>query len=337
MSRGRPAKRGFLDRVPSPLSSPRKKRQQENEEPNIQLTLTNMQSKLFEKPSILIYFLQNKGLLIKSIKCCNNQMILVERTSVIDLCLWRCQFCKKETSIRINSFFSRSKLSLKEIIIICYCWFNKIPMKLCEREASLGYGVKNGGRNTIIDWYNFCRDVCRESLYETGDMIGGENKIVEIDESAFGKRKYNRGSRRNTYWVFGGVERISNKCFLVPVKRRTRRTLWPIIFKYVRPGSTIISDCWRAYTGLNGINRFIHQTVNHTENYVDPNTGACTNTCEGSWFHVKRSLPSHGTRKKFLANYFAVSDLFILNKKLLFKVLNFFFNFRLLYGNEKSK
>ena len=33
-------------------------------------------------------------------------------------------------------------------------------------------------------------------------MIGGPGKKVEIDlEFAFGKRKYHRGSRRNTFWV----------------------------------------------------------------------------------------------------------------------------------------
>ena len=34
-------------------------------------------------------------------------------------------------------------------------------------------------------------------------MLGGEGKVVEIDESKFGKCKYDRGRRADGCWVFG--------------------------------------------------------------------------------------------------------------------------------------
>jgi hypothetical protein len=45
------------------------------------------------------------------------------------------------------------------------------------------------------------------------------------------------GSLRKTHWIFGGIERGSNKIFAVPVPNRKRRTRWPIIFKYIAPGT----------------------------------------------------------------------------------------------------
>ena len=46
------------------------------------------------------------------------------------------------------------------------------------------------------------------NYYEKLEQIGGNGTIVEIDESKFGKRKYNRGHAVDGVWVLGMVERI---------------------------------------------------------------------------------------------------------------------------------
>lgn len=53
-------------------------------------------------------------------------------------------------------------------------------------------------------------------------MTGGEGKIFEIDESKFGKRKYNRDNHIEREWVFGGVERDSENSFLTKPVREFR-------------------------------------------------------------------------------------------------------------------
>lgn len=64
---------------------------------------------------------------------------------------------------------------------------------------------------TVVDWCNFCREVCSTWAERQDFHIGGVGKTVEIDESKIGKRKYNRGRRVEGQWVFGGVERESSK------------------------------------------------------------------------------------------------------------------------------
>ena len=85
-----------------------------------------------------------------------------------------------------------------------------------------------------------------------------------MDESKFGKRKYNRGKRVEGVWVFGGIERDSNppKCFFETVEDRSAATFIPIIKRWILPGTTISSDCWKAYSSLQE-EGYIHTTVNH--------------------------------------------------------------------------
>lgn len=135
-------------------------------------------------------------------------------------------------------------------------------------------------------------------------FIGGEGKIVEIDESKFGRRKYRRGHRVEGQWVFGGIERDSGNSFLVPFESRDQKTLVPIIQKYIRPKSIIISDCWKAYARLNKFN-YTHLTVNHSKNFKDPETGACTNKVEGLWRNAKHRTPQYLRTKKCFTGYLA--------------------------------
>ena len=65
--------------------------------------------------------------------------------------------------------------------------------------------------------------------------------------------------------------------------------LEPLILEHITPGSTIITDCWKAYNNL-GAEGFHHLTVNHSYNFVDPATGAHTNTVENLWWQIKRQL-----------------------------------------------
>jgi len=82
---------------------------------------------------------------------------------------------------------------------------------------------------------------------------------------------YNRGRLVKGHWIFGGYERDSRKIFIVPVEDRTEETLLACIKEWILPGTTIMSDCWKSYNCLNN-EGFQHLTVNHSYNFVDPET-----------------------------------------------------------------
>ena len=106
--------------------------------------------------------------------------------------------------------------------------------------------------------------------------------------------------------MFGGICRNTRSCFVVPVQNRNRDTLLTIIKDRILPGTTIISDCWKAYDCLES-EGFKHLTVNHSYNFVDPDTGAHTNTIERQWREIKRKVPVFGRKKAHYVGYLATA------------------------------
>lgn len=159
--------------------------------------------------------------------------------------------------------------------------------------------------HTVVDFYNFCREVCAVLIEDESEQIGGVGKVVEVDESKFGRRKYHKGRRVDGVWVFGGIERDSNppKCFFVTVQDRTAETLIGLIKRWIKPGTKILSDCWKSYATLES-EGYIHETVNHSVTFVS-DTGVHTNTIESRWNSLKKSLPKYGTTKTLYDSYFA--------------------------------
>ena len=74
------------------------------------------------------------------------------------------------------------------------------------------------------------------------DVLG--EYIIEIDESAFGKKeKYHKGKSHTHYWVFGIVARGERKVLLKVVPDRKKETLVSIIQKHVHVTGHLTGNC----------------------------------------------------------------------------------------------
>jgi hypothetical protein len=208
--------------------------------------------------------------------------------------------CNFSASLVGGTFFEAFRSKPVVVVKFARLWVANISQK--DISELMGLSRKAIGRYSRI-----MRDLIFDKMINRFEPIGGNGKIVEIDESKFGKRKYHKGHRVEGQWVFGGIERESGKCFMVPVDKRDRKTLIPIIQKWILPGTEIQSDMWKPYDilgSLPGYN-YTHLTVNHSKNYKDPETGACTNRIEVSWRWSKRLYNASGRRKKFFGGYLA--------------------------------
>ena len=204
-----------------------------------------------------IRWCQSLKLLRSNLMCsCGRGMNLVEREKAgKEGVLWRCprKRCRREVSLRKDTFFEGSHLEIEDPSPVVH----QDPFKQDEVEVEIS-------RKTAVDWYNFVRDVCAQYYIDHPAVIGEPNVEVEIDESKFGKRKYNRGRTVDGHWVFGNLQ------------------------NFVRPGSIVYSDEWAAYNQLAATAACQHQTVNHSIHFVDPQTGAHTQGIEGLWSACKR-------------------------------------------------
>jgi len=129
-------------------------------------------------------------------------------------------------------------------------------------------------------------------------MIGGEGKVFEINESKFRKMKYNGGRYVKCECVFGGMERVTGRTFLVAVHDRSAETLIGLIKQWILPGTTIISDCCAAYSSLRE-EGYTHFTVSHSIEFVSE-TGAHTNTTESTWKQVKVLLTPYNCKADYV-------------------------------------
>ncbi|KAG1257440.1 hypothetical protein G6F65_015915 [Rhizopus arrhizus] len=151
-------------------------------------------------------------------------------------------------------------------------------------------------RSIVKDIYQVMEaDLRIEDVQVGGVGSNGQSIVVEIDESKFGKRKYNKGERIDGVWVVGGVERTpERKVFLLTVPNRNQNTLKLIIDTFAKDGSLVMVDCWKGHKGIDSdpSRNLVVQTVNHSKAFRDPKTGACTNTIEGTWNGIKRGVTS---------------------------------------------
>ena len=188
---------------------------------------------------------------------------------------------------------------MQKSLFMTYSFVHQLSYKDTIRETSIGTTSDKGltkivttSRETICDYKRYCRDICYQIVQENCcKQIGGPGLHVEIDESKFGKTKYNRGRVVKGQWVFGAICHETREFFVTTVDKCDKKTLLPIICERIRPGSVIFSDCWKAYQTINQL-EFKHKTVNHTYNFVDPTTYAHTQNIENLWWQIKRNLPS---------------------------------------------
>ena len=101
---------------------------------------------------------------------------------------WWCTSCKTTRSIRTNSFFAKSKLTLRQWFLLTVWWAREYSVCTAAVEAEVT-------EVTSCQVYEWLREVCSTTLIQTSIILGGSGVIVQIDESQFRHKPkvYTRG------------------------------------------------------------------------------------------------------------------------------------------------
>lgn len=197
---------------------------------------------------------------------------------------YSCQWCGHHLHPTVGTPFEQTRTPLQ-------LWFYAIHMFTTTRH---GVSAKELERQLGVTYKTAWRmaGLIRQHMADVDGeyMIGGEDKIVEIDETLIGGSVEGKGSgyKGNKTTVVGMIERGGDVVTHV-VTSRQRKPMENLIAANVLPGTTVSTDEFGSYRGLSAMG-YSHMTVQHNKGQYGASNGASTNQIEGFWRHLKCSI-----------------------------------------------
>ena len=165
--------------------------------------------------------------------------------------LWQCRVrtCRRQTSAAAGTALHRSKLPLTT-------WFTAAYLVATLKPGISALQLKSQLGMTRLETAWLLLHKLRAAMVDPDrSPLSG---VVEVDETwVGGKQKGLRGGRqrrgRKALTVMVAVERRAGslgRLRLEVIHDTTGTTLYDFIKRNVRPGSTVVSDAWTGYTGI---------------------------------------------------------------------------------------
>ncbi len=201
---------------------------------------------------------------------------------------YRCKNTGQYFNVKTRTIFEDTKIPLRKWFMALYV-FSSHKKGISSHQLAKDIDVTQKTAWFILhrlryafDHPNFKKELSNH-VEADETYMGGEGKNKHKDKKIKGTQ--GRSTKDKTP-VFGLMERGGN-LIAQKVSNTRKKTLQPIIFANVKEDSTLSTDEWKAYIGLN--KKYDHLIVNHSaKEYV--NGMAHTNDLECFWSHLKRGV-----------------------------------------------
>ncbi len=219
--------------------------------------------------------------------------------------VYKCKDCRKPFTVTVGTVMERSKIPLHKWILAAQL------MASSKKSMSSHQLHRMLGTNYETAWFLFHR--LREAANDLGGSgpLGGQNKVVEADESYVGGKAKNKayGPPPKKMAVFTLVER-EGRARSRHVADVTAKTLREAIVTQASRKSYLMTDEAAVYEKI-GREFSGHGTVNHSANeYVRTGGFHHTNTAESFFALFKRAVfgQFHHVSEAHLHRYLAEAD-----------------------------
>ncbi|KRA00251.1 transposase [Mesorhizobium sp. Root157] len=215
--------------------------------------------------------------------------------------LYNCMECREQFTVTVGTVFERSKIPLNKWLLATFLMASsKKGMSAHQLHRMLGVTYKTA-------WFmaHRIREAMKEDVASSGPL-GGEGKIIEADETYFGKRETPRVSPQrkgrpfikkgksgsgHKRTVIGLVER-GGKARMFHINHATKATVRDVLVRNADRTSTLYTDSSRLYT-TTGEEYAKHRTTNHAIGEYARREGDVvvhSNTIEGVFSVFKRGM-----------------------------------------------
>ncbi|MGH2500812.1 MAG: IS1595 family transposase [Candidatus Limnocylindria bacterium] len=215
---------------------------------------------------------------------------------------WTCVACGHHLHPTAGTIFHKSSTSL-------HLWFYAVYLMTSTRCGISAKQIERELGVTYKTAWRMCHDIRHKLMVQGDDPFTGSR--VEADETYMGGRRrgFPKGGRPSPddprkRPVFGIVERgKGGQVLAVTVPNVTAGAMLPHLIKRVLPSTTVYTDEYSAYRGLQKAG-YDHRRIHHAERvYVSGDIH--TNTIEGFWSLTKRGIGGvyHAVSAKHLQGY----------------------------------